>query len=225
MASLVPPTCPVTSKTRVFLVDDHPLFVMGLRARLGAESDLEVCGEAAGLVEALAGIAKAEPDVVVTDLSLGRESGLDLLDATRELPRAPRVVVLSMHDELLYAEMALQRGAVSYVMKSNTGDDVLHAVRSAARGGFYVSAEVNARLLQRFGHRGAPVANGIQSLSPRELEVFKLMGLALSTKNIAHTLHISAKTVETHRTNVKEKLGLSSNAELIVRAATWLREQ
>ncbi len=210
--------------TDVYLVDDHPLFVIGLRSLMSRELGLRICGEATSLREAAEGLAAAAPQVVVTDLSLGRGSGLDLIDVARSLARPARVVVLSMHDESLYAETALRRGAAAYVMKSRPGAEVVQAVRAAASGQIYVSADMNARLLQRLGRGGERQPGGISGLSARELEVFRLVGTGLSTVEIGLALHISPKTVESHRLNIKLKLGLSKSAQLILTAANWLRE-
>lgn len=207
----------------VFLVDDHPLFLLGLRALIASEHQLRVCGEATSLSAAKAALEAAAPDVVVTDMSLGRESGLDLIEAAASLRKPARVVVLSMHDEVLYAETALRRGAAGYLMKGTTANEVSRAVVSAVSGQIYVSQEMNARLLQRLG-RGGEVAGGLSGLSARELEVYRLLGTGISTIAIAQALHISPKTVESHRLNIKLKLGLSNSTELVLSAAHWLRE-
>lgn len=210
--------------TGVYLVDDHPLFVIGLRSLLSRELGMRICGEASNLRDAAAGLAATSPEVVVTDLSLGRESGLDLIEVARSLHKPAQVVVLSMHDESLYAETALRRGAAGYVMKSEVGTQVVQAVRAAAMGQVHVSAEMNARLLQRLGPAGDRQPGGISGLSARELEVFRLVGMGVSTAEIGQALHISPKTVESHRLNIKLKLGLSKSSELILSAANWLRE-
>jgi DNA-binding NarL/FixJ family response regulator len=214
----------ITRPTAVFLVDEQPLMLAGLRALLTCELGLRVCGEASSVHDALAGLPAANPDVVLTDLTVGKENGLDLIAAARALPRPPKVIVLSMHDEALHAELALRRGAAGYLMKSKPAGEVVHAVRLAARGEIYVSPEVNARLLERFG-RGTPdPVGGVAALSERELEVFRLIGTGLSTGEVGKALHISPKTVETHRMNIKLKLGLSTSAQLLLSAANWLRE-
>lgn len=209
---------------RVFIVDDHPIFREGLRGQISLAEDLTVCGEASTLPEALSNIESTVPNVVVLDIALGEHNGFELLDLVRsKLPRVS-VLVLSMYDELLYAESALKRGAKGYLMKSVMPHEILQAIRSIFQGRIHVSPEVSDRVLGKLGQKHEVVSQGgIETLTERELEVFRLLGAGLSSKDIGARLHISHKTVETYRLRIKEKLGVATSAELIVRAAQWVR--
>lgn len=207
---------------RVFVVDDHPIVRHGFVQLLGAEPDLELCGQAAEARAAIAAIAAAEPDVVIVDVSLGEASGIDLIGEIKQrLPRAA-VLVVSMHDEQLYAERALRAGAGGYVMKHEATSSIVRAIRTVAAGGIFVSEAVSARLLQRLAARGGPGGESpLGVLSNRELHVLELIGRGLGTREIAEMLHISIKTVESYRARLKEKMNLRSGIELTRFAVRW----
>lgn len=209
-------------KNRIFLIDDHPVVRQGLATLLNQQSDLEVCGEADDAVGALAAIAAAKPDVALVDLSLKTSSGLELVkDLVIQHPTV-RVVVLSMYDELIYAERVVRAGASGYVMKRETNNNLLAAIRRVTAGGVFLSDRVMTMIAEKMGApkrlRGASI---VDQLSDRELEVFRLMGRGRSTSQIAEEMHISIKTVQAYHARMKEKLGLKSATELLRAAVRW----
>jgi DNA-binding NarL/FixJ family response regulator len=208
---------PVALPIRVFLIDDHPVFRRGIAAILESDPRFSVVGEADDAPTALAALRGLEVDAVVVDLALRRGSGLDVLQSIKAEHPAMEALVLSMHDEEVYAERALRAGARGYLMKDSPPDRVRDAVMRVAKGEVVTSERVNSLLVRRAidGHRPARL---IESLSNRELDVFGLIGRGLSTKEIAQHLHLSVKTIETHRANIKVKLELKDGADL-VRAA------
>jgi DNA-binding NarL/FixJ family response regulator len=209
-------------KNRIFLIDDHPVVRQGLATLLNQQSDLEVCGEADDAVGALAAIAAAKPDVALVDLSLKTSSGLELVkDLVIQHPTV-RVVVLSMYDELIYAERVVRAGASGYVMKRETNNNLLAAIRRVTAGGVFLSDRVMTVIAEKMGApkrlRGASI---VDQLSDRELEVFRLMGRGRSTSQIAEEMHISIKTVQAYHARMKEKLGLNNATELLRAAVRW----
>lgn len=208
--------------TNVLIVDDHPFIRMGLAEALAGEPGLSVCGAVASAEEALAHMEKLGPDVVVTDLNLPGKSGLELIkDLAVIHPHLP-IVVLSMHDEEIYAERCLRAGARAYVMKSEGPEKLAIAIRQVLAGGIHVSAATSARVLKAFsGRREKETESPLGQLTDREFDVFRWIGRGLSTREIAARLHISAKTIETHRMHIKAKLGLATAAELISYASRW----
>jgi len=210
-------------KCRVFLLDDHPIVLAGFRLLLNAQPDMEVCGTAASAEEAIGCALAAKPDLVITDVTLPGRDGLEFIrDITAMIPGV-RVLVVSMHDELLYAERALRAGARGFLMKEAGAEKMLAAIRHVIAGQIYVSDRMSAKILDAFSSgtpRGA--ASPIEKLSDREFEVFRLLGAGETTKKIASMLHISAKTVAVHRGHIKEKLGITTAAELSHRAYRWL---
>lgn len=207
---------------RILLVDDHPLIRKGLRLTLESETDFLVCGEAGTAEEALALIPGLAPDIIILDISLPGQSGLDMLRQL-ESNRVPGLVlVVSRHDAILYAERAICAGARGYVMKSEAPSALVMAIRKVLSGGIHVSAAINERLLQ-------VIAAGQQSfnqspaeaLSTRELEVFEMTGKGLGTREIADILGLSIKTVESYRARIKMKLNLTNAAELVHHAVQW----
>ena len=209
------------ARSRVFLVDDHVVVRSGLAELIGREPDLAVCGAAADAEDALQSIPRARPDLVLVDLSLPGTSGLELVkDLKRRCPKLP-VLVLSMHEESLYAERVLQAGARGYVMKDKSFPEIRAAMRRVLAGRIYLSEEMSDRLLQTVA--GGPAKGSpLERLSDRELEVFEMIGRGLGTAAIARKLHLSVKTVETHRAHIKEKLNLDTGAELVQQAVHWL---
>jgi DNA-binding NarL/FixJ family response regulator len=209
-------------KARVYVVDDHPIVRGGLAQLINQEQDLQVCGEAADAATAFDGITQLKPDVAVVDLSLHGPDGLELVKnlGTHHIP-VP-VVILSMHDESLYAERALRAGARAYLMKQEAAEQVLVALRRVLAGDIYVSDRIASRLLgQIAGTRQAAGGSPLRCLSDRELDVFRRIGRGSATRQIAEDLHLSVKTVESYRTHIKEKLGLSSAVELVHCAVEW----
>ena len=211
--------------TRVFLVDDHPIVRYGFAQLLATAPDIEVCGQAADARAALDALVATAPHVLIVDVSLGATNGIDLIrDIKERLPNA-FVLVVSMHDEHLYAERALRAGASGYIMKHEATDAIVRAIRSVAAGGLFVSEAVTARLLQRAIAGGATAGGSpLEALSDRELHVLELMGRGLGTRTIAEQLHISVKTVESYRARLKEKMNLRSGTELVRFAVRWAEE-
>lgn len=210
---------------RVLLVDDHPAVRAGLRLRIGQESDMEVCGEAESGPDAMRLIPAAAPTVVVTDLSLKESSGLDLIKNIRATHPGVVVVVLSMHDETYFAERTLRSGAIGYVMKDQPIDVLIQAIRQAADGVVHVSDRMSARLLAGvLGRVPGNESSTLGGLSDREIEILEMLGRGLSTRRISEGLHISIKTVEAHRENIKRKLQLADANELVQFAVRWVME-
>lgn len=211
-----------TKKSGVFVVDDHPIVRQGLALLINRESDLTVCGEAEDAHTALQALSSAAPDILIVDISLNGPDGLDLLKEIRlHHPNLP-VLILSMHDESIYAERALRAGAQGYIMKQEATEKVLVAVRRILAGEIYVSERIANRMLQRYiGSRGSSGPSSVADLTDRELEVFRLIGEGHSTRRIAEDLHISVKTVESYQAHIKEKLSLRNARELVQHAIQW----
>jgi DNA-binding NarL/FixJ family response regulator len=212
------PGVPQVEKKTVFIVDDHPLLRQGLALLINREQDLAVCGEAAEAQTAMKEIAAQRPDILIADISLNGPDGLDLLKNLRGLyPNLP-VLILSMHDESIYAERALRARANGYIMKQEATEKVLVAVRRILGGDIYLSDRMANKLLHQY-ISGAPAdMTRLSTLSDRELEVFRLIGEGRSTRQIAEELHLSIKTVETYQAHIKEKLSLQSGRELVQHA-------
>ena len=212
---------PLGSKKKILIVDDHAFVRQGLRDFIERESDLVICGEAADRSEALLLCTETNPHLVLIDLSLGRDSGLDLVkDMAVQFPDI-KMLVLSMQDEMLYAERVIRAGAAGYVGKEAHPDRLIEAARCVLAGGIYASEEVKQKIMQtvrKTDHGGDPVA----TLSDRELSVFEQIGKGVSTANIAESMHLSIKTVETYRARIKTKLGVCGPAELVQRAVQWV---
>jgi len=213
-------------KARILIIDDHPIVREGLLRRINRQPDLAVCGEAGAAAEAMKSIAANRPDLVVVDLTLQDKSGLELIkDIQIRHPKLP-VLVLSMHDENLYAERSLRAGARGYVMKQEAPEHVIEAIRQVLAGNVYLSAKMSAKLLGTFV-AGKPQAavSPVDSLSDRELEVFRMIGSGLASRQIAEKLHISIKTVDAYRLRIKAKLNLESTTELTQHAILWVHKQ
>ncbi|HEX3431171.1 MAG TPA: response regulator transcription factor [Rhizomicrobium sp.] len=207
----------------VFLVDDHPLVREWLGNLLRQQPDLSVCGEADNVTDALQGIADTNPAVAVVDLSLVDGWGLDLIKQLAYRAPETRTIVLSMHDEKLYAERMIRAGARGYVMKRETAKVIVAAIRQVLRGELYVSAPMQRLFAQRFVDKGrkSPPASPIETLSDRELEVFRLLGQGLPTRQIAHSIGLSMKTVHSYYARMREKLKLANASELVREAIRW----
>jgi DNA-binding NarL/FixJ family response regulator len=210
---------PRVKKKTVFIVDDHPLLRQGLALLVNREGDLAVCGEAEEAQIAMREIAAKKPDILIADISLNGPDGLDLLKNVRMLYPSLPVLILSMHDESIYAERALRARANGYIMKQEATEKVLVAVRRILGGDIYLSDRMANKLLHQY-ISGIPtdVNSRLSSLSDRELEVFRLIGEGRSTRQIAEKLHLSVKTVETYQAHIKDKLSLQSGRELVQHA-------
>jgi DNA-binding NarL/FixJ family response regulator len=215
-----------TDKSRVFLVDDHTMFREGLRQLIERETNLMVCGDAPDAAEALVGIRASKPDVVIVDISLAGGSGIDLIkDIKAEFEELP-VLVVSMHDESLYAERALRAGAMGYVMKHEPGKTVRAAIQKVLGGDMYLSEKMASSVISRF-MRGEPEQpkSPIQTLSDRELEVFRMLGQGKGVRRIAEELQVTIPTVNSFRNRIKEKLGLKSSTEVMLHAIQWVQAE
>lgn len=206
----------------VFIVDDHPIVRDGLRQLINSEYDLEVCGDAATVESAIQALDAGLPDVVIVDLSLPDSDGLELLKLLRSRSMQLPVLVLSMHDENMYAERMLNAGANGYIMKQAAADQLLTALRRVLAGGVYVSDELGARMIDRLDENdGGRSINPLERLSNREVQVLNLIGGGKTTREVAENLGLSVKTVESHRQRIKKKLDLATPAELVLFAAEW----
>lgn len=210
--------------TKILIVDDHPLVRTGFAQLIGDCPDLEVCGEAGNMAEALRQIDNIRPDLAIIDLSLAGGSGLDLIEHIKSRDKNILMLVASMHDETLYAERVLAAGARGFINKQEAQDSIIRAIRQVISGKVYLSQKMTDRLLS-----GMVDANGekrdIDSLSNRELQVFELIGEGVSSSQIAEQLNLSVKTIETHQAHIKKKLGLGSAHELNQRAIRWVMDQ
>jgi DNA-binding NarL/FixJ family response regulator len=211
---------------QVLIVDDHPAVREALALRIERQADLEVCGEAADMSEALRLIAETRPDVAVIDISLKTASGIDLIKRIRDRNDHVRIVVWSMHSESLYAERALRAGALGYVNKDQATDRIIEAIRRVLAGKVYLSEAMTERMVQRSvgGTREGATRSPLDVLADRELEVFRLIGEGLKTVEIAERLHLSVKTVETYRDRIRQKLALDDGTRLAHYATQWLLE-
>jgi DNA-binding NarL/FixJ family response regulator len=220
------PTAPSLSKLRVLLVDDHPITRQGMRALINQQLNLEVCGEADSAPEAIALLAKLAPDLAIVDVSLKSTNGIELTKNMKaQAPNLP-ILVVSMHDELLYAERALRAGAMGYVMKQEAGDKVALAIQHLLRGEIYLSPKMKEKMLHRFvNKKNDQLVFSIDTLSDREMEVFQLIGNGFSTRQIAQKLNLSSKTIDSYREHLKLKLGLETGAELVRHAIQWARTE
>jgi DNA-binding NarL/FixJ family response regulator len=222
MISTLKTQSPAAAKRRILVVDDHPIVRQGLALMLNREADLVVCGEAEDANGAMLVMTSAHPDVLILDISLNGPDGLDLLKTIRTTHPTLPVLILSMHDESIYAERALRAGANGYIMKQEATEKVLVAVRRILNGEIYVSDRVANKLLKHYITGSGTLRNSsIADLSDRELEVFRLIGEGHSTRQIAEELHISVKTVESYQAHIKEKLSLRSSRELMQHAIQW----
>lgn len=208
--------------TKIMIIDDHPLVRIGFRLMIETEPGFNLCSEAASIDEALTVIRRFSPDLVVVDLSLPDGSGLDLIK--RLLANHPELLILvySMHDEDLFAERALLAGAKGYINKQESGEQVMTAIKQILNGKIYLSPEMSKHLRQKSsGDLVKPTLTPIEQLSNREMEIFELIGHGATTSEIASSLNLSVKTIESHRANIKSKLGLHSSGELVRNAVQW----
>ncbi|MGA3006630.1 MAG: response regulator transcription factor [Opitutaceae bacterium] len=213
-------------KTRIYIVDDHALIRRGLTALIEAETDLQVCGQAGDATKATAEIRELRPDLVIADISLKGNSGLELIKNVKAFDAGIQVLVISMHDESIYAIRALKAGARAYLMKSDLAEKIVEAIRRISKGQLYVSENVAGQMLNQLttgksGESTSPVDN----LSDRELEVVNLIGHGIPTREIATKLHLSIKTIETHRAHIKRKLNIGNATQLVQFCVRWVEDR
>jgi DNA-binding NarL/FixJ family response regulator len=209
------------SPARLLVVDDHPIVRLGIRQMIAADPGLAVCCEAATADEALQHLKASGADLAIVDLSLRKGSGLQLIRSLVEIAPGLPVLVLSIHDELLFSERALKAGARGYIMKHEAIGGLIRAIREVLSGHIYLSEQMNQRLLERVGPGVPPAAIGVDALTDRELEVFEMIGRGISTAEMAQRMNISVKTVETYRSNIKAKLDLADGSGLLRYATSW----
>jgi len=211
----------MTDKTKVFLVDDHPLVRDGLVNLINQEPGLEVCGEAGNEAQALARIATAKPDVAIVDISLENGSGIELIKSLKTWHPEVATLVLSMHDESLYAERSLHAGARGYIMKREAAKKVIQGIQAVHGGRLYVSEKISALMTEKFVNGRTAPAEPVEQLSDRELEVFQLLGCGQNTRQIACHLRVGFKTVQAYCARIKDKLNLANATELLSEAIRW----
>lgn len=208
---------------RILIVDDHPVVRQGIKHLLEQEPDLRVCAEAESAGEALQALQKQKPDLAIVDISLKGTDGLELTKWIRAQDENLPILILSMHDESLYADRVLRAGAHGYLMKAEVADKITTAVRKVLKGEIYLSEKVGQTILHEVtGRSSATDESPIRQLSDRELEVFRLIGQGHGTREIASLLHLSIKTIETYRAHIKDKLGLANATQLVRYAAQWV---
>lgn len=213
-------------KTKVFLVDDHPLMRQGVAQLIDSQTDMMVCGEAEDATSALRGIERTQPDAAIIDISLRGTNGIELIKNLKALYRFLPILVLSMHDEAVYAQRVLRAGALGYVMKQEAADKVVAALRRIMSGEIYVNERVGSQMLhQALTGRGKPNGSPIDRLSDRELEVIQAIGQGKATREIALDLNVSVKTIESHRAHIKDKMGLKNASELVKFSVQWVENE
>ncbi|HYG22457.1 MAG TPA: response regulator transcription factor [Verrucomicrobiae bacterium] len=210
-------------RKRIVIVDDHPMMRQGLAQLINNEPDLIVAAEADNAAQALSQVGMQTPDLLIADISLPDKNGLELIKDLRAMHPAILILVVSMHDEALYAERVLRAGGRGYVMKQEGGKKLMEAIRQVLEGKIYVSEKMSAKILEIFsGRRDGGGGSGVGRLSDREFEVFQMIGEGKGTREIADHLHLSVKTVEVHRANIKEKLQLKTATDLVRYAVRWI---
>jgi DNA-binding NarL/FixJ family response regulator len=210
--------------TRIFLVEDHPVMREGYASLISHEPDMEICGEASSAEEAFAVVPDLKPDVVVADLSLPGVNGIELIKRLQALGACGAILVVSAHDEALYAERVLAAGARGYLMKHESAGNVVEAIRKVLSGNLYLSERLRERLiLSRIGQTPPP-GSPVDPLTDREIEVFEHFGRGRTTQEIADRLGLSPKTVESHRANIKKKMGIEHAPEFVQRAVLWVEQ-
>jgi DNA-binding NarL/FixJ family response regulator len=216
----------VKGKRKIFIVDDHPIVRKGLSQMINQEADLVVCGEADSAQHALESLKKSQPDLIIVDISLQGIDGIELIKIIKARYSNLPALVVSMHDESLFAERALRVGARGYIMKQEAIEKMMEAIRRVLRGELYISEGVSANIVKRFiDGKTEATKSAIESLSDRELEVFQLIGKGIGTRQIADNLNVSIKTVESYRANIKEKLNLKNATELMKHAVHWVESR
>jgi len=213
-------------RIQVLIVDDHPVVRDGLTTIINHEQDLNVCGEAEDAYQALKAITESKPDVVIVDVFLKNSDGIELTKSIKAQNPELLVIVLSVHDESVYAERALRAGARAYLMKDAASENIIKAIRTVLNGEIYVSNEISKKFLHKIaGDKAGKTKTPIENLSDRELEIFRLIGEGFKASQIAKQLHLSVKTIETYRLRMKEKLNLPNAAELLQYSIKWAKSQ
>lgn len=213
------------NKKRLLVLDDHPMMREGLAQLINNETDLMVCGEAGSGREGLDLIGKLKPDLLLADISLPDKNGIEVIKETQALHPGVAVLVISMHDESLYAERVLRAGARGYIMKQEGGKKLMEAIRHVLSGKIYLSEKMSATILESLGRGSKDGRGSMENLTDREFEVFQLLGTGKGTREIAEQIHLSPKTVEAHRANIKRKLALKTGPELTRYAVRWVETQ
>ncbi|MCX6838578.1 MAG: response regulator transcription factor [Verrucomicrobia bacterium] len=213
------------AKKRVLIVDDHPIFRAGLNGLVNLEAELTVCGEANDAKQAMQAVEKLHPDLVLLDMSLPGKGGLELLKDIRAIAPQTPVLIISMHDETLYAERVIKAGGRGYIMKQEGPEKIVQAVRKVLSGGISVSERIAAQILDAMSGGKSGTSSSVSTLTDREFEVYRLLGQGKEPHEIARTLHLSIKTVDTHRAHIRQKLSLRNATELIHHATRWTAEQ
>ena len=217
-------SAPVQTKTQVVIVEDHPLFRERLALLINKELDMQVCGETDNIRQAMELIQSRRPNAAVVDISLKGSSGLELIKDIKAQSIDLPVLVLSMHDESLYAERVIRAGAKGYITKDEASEKVMTAIRKVVAGEIYLSEQMTARVLENLSGKNAG-GSPLERLTDRELEVFQLIGNGKTAKQIAETLNLGLTTIDTYRARIKEKLNLKNATELVHEAAEWVRSQ
>jgi DNA-binding NarL/FixJ family response regulator len=213
-------------KKKVLLVDDHPIVRHGLKQLIDQEDDLVVCSEAGDAESALSEVEIQKPDVLIVDIHLGGTNGIDLIKNIRTIIGDLPILVISLHEESLFAERALKAGANGYIMKRELTDKIMFALRKVLSGEMYISDSILSKILHKVSTSGAAQPKSdMDVFSDRELDVFRLIGQGYTTRQIADQLHLSVKTIETYRTRIKEKLDLQSTNELLMKAFEWVHNE
>ncbi|MFT5465803.1 MAG: DNA-binding NarL/FixJ family response regulator [Verrucomicrobiales bacterium] len=207
---------------RILIVDDHPVMRFGLVSLINSNENLTVCGECGSACEAMEACQREAPDLALVDITLPDKNGLELVKDLRAWNEQLLILVVSMHEENVYAERALRAGARGYVMKEEAADKLVEAVGQVLAGGVYVSPKISARIVQQFADSGGSPESPIGRLTDRELEVFQQIGEGMASREIAAKLTISVRTVDAHRAHIKEKLGLRDATELMHQAVKWV---
>ncbi len=214
------------AKSRVFLVDDHAMFREGLRQLIEREPEIVVCGDAADADTALEGIAGTHPDLVIVDISLGGSSGIDLIKTIKKEYEDLPVLVVSMHEESLYAERALRAGAMGYVMKHEPSKTVKAAIRKVLGGDMHLSEKMASSMVGKFMHGDSEQpASPLEALSDRELEVFRMLGQGKAVRVIAEDMNVTIPTINSFRNRIKEKLNLKTSTEVMLHANQWVQDE
>lgn len=211
---------------RVLLVDDHPITRQGIRALVEQLPGAEICGEADGAPKAIELVNKLHPDLTIVDITLKSTNGIELTKNLRVLEPNMQVLIVSMHDENIYAERALRAGAMGYLMKQEASENILTAIRRIRGGEIYLSDRIKDKMLHRLvNHRNEEFVSPIETLSDREMEVFQLIGNGYGTRQIATKLNLSVKTIDSYREHLKEKLSLGTGSDLVRYAIQWVKSQ
>ena len=215
---------PAQKKSRILIIDDHVMVREGVAEIIKHEPDLDVCGTATTAHEGIEAVRKLKPDLILVDITLPGKNGIEFIKDVRAMNPDLRILVMSMHDESLYVDRVLRAGGRGYIRKQEGGEKLIAALRQVVRGEIAVSEKMTGKLLEKFSGRKT-IDSPLEGLSDRELEVFQLIGQGKTMKEIGHELHLSPKTVEVHRSHIREKLKVTSAAELIAYAARWSETQ